>query len=1063
MEIKVDSAGIAASGSSAKSIIVQCMTDTDTDNMADISMDTGADYKPDGSIYSDAGHFSDATVYDKNGADKLNADAKTDGEDDGIKDGSDEDSVKDASDKIDASSAKDIEDDDITELEDYEINALLKMITRIQENRKNEEKNIEAESAKLAGTRMQAEALNVSNAIKNSSISDAAKAYIIKNSMPITANSIYLAQHSTIQNGNTNLDRLSTDTWNSISGSADQVIMNAGYDANDTLRDDAKWIVENRIELNEKNLAYKVKLDEISKKLENGEDISDSDDGLIADPYKEVAGNAVNGFKEISYEAVGIAYKMTEEDGTSAAEAGLTLKSLSSAQKAYDDAKKTYEGDETADTSINTDVTAQEITARRQLYEIKLKLTADSGARLLKIGVNPNTDELSAIVEGLKRQEEKYCKNMFAENGVQADSEEINIFSGTRDAINAIKQSGNAGFLGSAYLNRESATLRSISEMAVSDKISADTAARKSQLDTYESVMTKPRQDMGDTMDKAFRNVDSLIKDAGLSVNEANIRAVKILGYTGLPITDENITDMKYYAQKFDNFVNRMTPSVTISMIKNGTNPLNMTVDELSKEADRIAGSSNSDIKSSNDDYARFLVKLENNNQISSDEKNSYIGIYRLINQVSRNDGAAIGAVVNEGGELTLKNLLSAVRTRNRGGIDTKVDDSFSGMDGTVGKNIADQIGMAFKSEESADNSGIGRNGTSEQTEYNKMLANSLLESLTPSVLSEMQAKIKDRENKPGSLYDMNLEELDGMAEEVLSEESDSLADENDMYYAGKVLSIRDTAAGCAQALEYLAESGVDVTAGNIAAAKDSISGNGLFEKLKKMSAFSSDISDIINDNSFIDSLTGSDEMQKKTESFTEKIEQSVNSSYENENIENMDIDLLKSISSGALLMNNMAKNETYDFPYTQGDSTTDVHLVLKHAGKDEPFDDIKLKFTGGRCDGMLVSANMTDAASVAVTIESGASGTFSEINEELSEALEKEGYRLTSLNGSTNGTDSEKKTSEDEYGFLNGRIIKVAGENPAGTADTIAAADTDADNASLYDIARIIIKCVNH
>ena len=80
----------------------------------------------------------------------------------------------------------------------------------------------------------------------------------------------------------------------------------------------------------------------------------------------------------------------------------------------------------------------------------------------------------------------------------------------------------------------------------------------------------------------------------------------------------------------------------------------------------------------------------------------------------------------------------------------------------------------------------------------------------------------------------MNLEELDGMAEEVLSEESDSLADENDMYYAGKVLSIRDTAAGCTQALEYLAESGVDVTAGNIAAAKDSISGNGLFEKLKK-------------------------------------------------------------------------------------------------------------------------------------------------------------------------------------------------------------------------------------
>ena len=51
----------------------------------------------------------------------------------------------------------------------------------------------------------------------------------------------------------------------------------------------------------------------------------------------------------------------------------------------------------------------------------------------------------------------------------------------------------------------------------------------------------------------------------------------------------------------------------------------NSDSEQLSKEADRI-GCSNSDIKSSNDDYARFLVKLENNNQISSDEKSSYIG-----------------------------------------------------------------------------------------------------------------------------------------------------------------------------------------------------------------------------------------------------------------------------------------------------------------------------------------------------------------------------------------------------------------------------------------------------
>ena len=54
---------------------------------------------------------------------------------------------------------------------------------------------------------MQAEALNVSNAIKIQAFQCSQSIYY-KNNMPITANSIYLAQHSTIQNGNQNLDRL---------------------------------------------------------------------------------------------------------------------------------------------------------------------------------------------------------------------------------------------------------------------------------------------------------------------------------------------------------------------------------------------------------------------------------------------------------------------------------------------------------------------------------------------------------------------------------------------------------------------------------------------------------------------------------------------------------------------------------------------------------------------------------------------------------------------------------------------------------------------------------------
>ena len=57
--------------------------------------------------------------------------------------------------------------------------------------------------------------------------------------------------------------------------------------------------------------------------------------------------------------------------------------------------------------------------------------------------------------------------------------------------------------------------------------------------------------------------------------------------------------------------------------------------------------------------FSQFLWKLERNKEISEEERRSFIGVYRLLHQVEKSDGAAIGAVLNQGADLTLKNLLS--------------------------------------------------------------------------------------------------------------------------------------------------------------------------------------------------------------------------------------------------------------------------------------------------------------------------------------------------------------------------------------------------------------------
>ena len=60
----------------------------------------------------------------------------------------------------------------------------------------------------------------------------------------------------------------------------------------------------------------------------------------------------------------------------------------------------------------------------------------------------------------------------------------------------------------------------------------------------------------------------------------------------------------------------------------------------------------------------------------AKEARDAFIGIYRLLYQIEKSDGAAIGAAVNSGRTLTLSNLLTEARTRRNAGIDASVDDS---------------------------------------------------------------------------------------------------------------------------------------------------------------------------------------------------------------------------------------------------------------------------------------------------------------------------------------------------------------------------------------------------
>ena len=137
-----------------------------------------------------------------------------------------------------------------------------------------------------------------------------------------------------------------------------------------------------------------------------------------------------------------------------------------------------------------------------------------------------------------------------------------------------------------------------------------------------------------------------------------------------------------------------MTPAVTIEMIKRGISPLDMSMSDISATARRIK-SENPDER--DEKFSEFLWKLEKKNEISEEERDSYIGIYRLISQVEQSDGAVIGSLVNQGADITMKNLLTAVRVRGKSAMDYKVDDTFAGVDSVSrGIKIDSQIESAY-------------------------------------------------------------------------------------------------------------------------------------------------------------------------------------------------------------------------------------------------------------------------------------------------------------------------------------------------------------------------------
>ena len=503
------------------------------------------------------------------------------------------------------------------------------------------------------------EALNVSDTLEQPS--DDAKKYMINNCPEPTVNNFYIANHSS--SADTSANRASyymdetgyvgknpTDAdIESLSPQIEKIISDAGLSVNEQTINEAKWLINKDIPLTKENLTNLENLESVSFPLDT--------------------------------ETVALSAASALAEGKNAKD-GL----LSDPESIHIKAAKFVE-------SLNFD----DVAKRRILEETRLILTLEASVSLLKKGINLDTKDLEKLVDDLKQAEkESYAPFLMDNDEVDIkkyDDEltlKLDVFKQTVIAIEHVK-TAPLSVVGDVAFSEKTPTLNEVAELSNKAKSEFSKAER-----SYETMMTMPRYDMGDSIKKAFRNVDDILEDLEIEATRLNEKAVRILGYSGMEITEANIEKAVKAEVAVENVITHMTPARTLKMIRDGFNPLDTDIYELSNEL------LSEDEDTGNTKYTEFLYKLEKSSEITESEKTAFIGLYRLFRKIEKSDGKLVGDVIKADAKLTLSNIISASRSDRQVGTDIKIDDSFGALEKLIthGESITDQILQGFKTKE---------------------------------------------------------------------------------------------------------------------------------------------------------------------------------------------------------------------------------------------------------------------------------------------------------------------------------------------------------------------------
>ena len=291
---------------------------------------------------------------------------------------------------------------------------------------------------------------------------------------------------------------------------------------------------------------------------------------------------------------------------------------------------------------------------KEQMNTIRMKLTTEAAQRLSE-KMPLESSQLADVARELIALEENIITEALGQAQVEPTDENKLIMSQVMTARQQMLE------------NPEE-----VVELQVATDEQAKLSEIKGALDKYLENETPVEKRFGESIRTVEPQIEKLLGSLGMEITEVNVQAAKALIANNIEVTQENMHHVQGIMLKVNTFMEEMTPYQAAVLIKEGLNPYNATVDSI---LDWVSTSQVEVLKGS---VAEAIVALEDKGQINEEQKETMLGLYRILQGVSKNREEIVGYLYKNDLPLTIEKLQEATRyIGKKSVIEAKIDEKF--------------------------------------------------------------------------------------------------------------------------------------------------------------------------------------------------------------------------------------------------------------------------------------------------------------------------------------------------------------------------------------------------